>query len=200
MSFQAPRFDNPLPVAETIAALPESATCLGLYFNDVIDTVSRARPDADVFALTSIKKRRYFPFFSYTYADMLNIIATSAKLVHPRVSHGEAVRRLGHRVYEKLFETKVGQLIFGVLGNDVERVLMAGPRGYSMSSNFGEITSEVIEPGKVVFHFRKMPALLETYQVGVIEGALAFMKVKGTVRVRMIDVANADFEISWTVG
>jgi uncharacterized protein (TIGR02265 family) len=197
VSFRAPRFDAPLPLAETIAALPASATCLGIYFNDVIDTVARARPDVDLFALTKIKKRRYFPFFSYPYADMLNTIATAAKLVHPRVSHGEAIHRLGYRVYEKLFETKVGHLLFGVLGNDIERVLLAGPRGYSMSSNFGEVTAEVVGERKAVYHFRKYPALLETYQVGVIEGALAFMKVAGTVRVSMIDAANADIEITW---
>ena len=197
MTFQAPRFDKPPAIAETIAALPDSATCLGLYFNDVIDTVARARPDADLFALANIKKRRYFPFFSYPYADMLAILATGAKLVHPRVSHGEAIRRLGYRVYEKLFATKVGQLVFGVLGNDVEHVLLAGPRGYSMSSNFGEVTAEVVGEKKAIYHFRKYPALLETYQVGVFEGALAFMKVTGTVRVSLIDVANADIEVTW---
>jgi uncharacterized protein (TIGR02265 family) len=197
VTFRVPRFDAPPPLAETIAALPDSATCLGLYFNDVIETANRARPDVDIFAAANLKRRRYFPFFSYSYGDMLNVISTTAKLVHPRVSHGEAIRRLGYRVYEKLFETKVGQLIFGVLGNDVERVLLAGPRGYSMSSNFGEVTAEVVGKRKAVYHFRKYPALLETYQVGVVEGALAFMKVSGTVRVSIIDVANADIEVSW---
>ncbi|MEO7110289.1 MAG: DUF2378 family protein [Polyangiaceae bacterium] len=197
MSFQAPRFDIPPPLAETIAALPESATCLGLYFNDVIETVAKMRPDIDMFAVANLKKRRYFPFFSYPYADMLTVMSAGSKLVHPRVSHGEALRRMGKHAYARLSETKVGNLVFGVLGKDVKRIVLAGPRGYSMSSNFGELTAQITGDKQVVYHFRNYPALLETYQVGVIEGALETVDAVGTVHVKIIDIANADIQITW---
>lgn len=197
MSFQAPRFDIPPPVAETIAALPETATCLGMFFNDVFDTVAQKRPDVDLFAIANIKKRRYFPFLSYPYADMLTIMSAGSRLVHPRVSHGEALRRMGVRAYSRLAETKVGQLVFGALGGDVKRVLLAGPRGYSLSSNFGELTAEVTGEKQIVYRFRNMPSLLETYQVGVIEGGLEAIKAIATVRVSAVDIANADIQITW---
>jgi hypothetical protein len=42
-----------------------------------------------------------------------------------------------------------------------------------------------------------MPALLETYQVGVLEGALLHLGVEGSVLVDVFDLANADLEVSW---
>jgi uncharacterized protein (TIGR02265 family) len=196
--FQPPRFDAPPPISESLAALPDSATCLGLYFNDILDAVTRARPDADILTAAHITKRRFFPFFSYSYADVTNLISAAATLLHPRVAHGEAIRRLGHTAYDRFFSTRVGQVMFGMFGNDVQKIFLTGPRGYSLSMNFGELTAEAVGDRKVIYHYRNMPALLETYQVGVIEGTLRHLNVSGSVRVDMIDVANADIEISWT--
>jgi uncharacterized protein (TIGR02265 family) len=198
VSFQAPRFDIPPPVEESIAALPKSATCLGLYYNDILETVARARSDVDLLAAADLPKRRYFPFNSYSYADITKLISVAAKTLHPRVAHGEAIRRLGHTAYDRLLGTRVGQAMFGAFRNDVRRILLTGPRGYSLSMNFGKLTADAAGENKIVYHYRKMPALLETYQVGVIEGALRHMQVEGSVRVDMTDVANADVEISWT--
>ncbi|MEO8876523.1 MAG: DUF2378 family protein [Polyangiaceae bacterium] len=197
MPFRPPRFGAPPPVEATIAALPEKATCLGLYFNDVIDAVARSKPDFDIFAATGLTKKRYFPFFSYSYADVMRLISAAAKVIHPRVSHGEALRRMGHSVYDKLFGTRVGHAMFGALGHDVRRILLTGPRGYDLSMNFGKLTAEGIDSQCVVYHFRDLPGLIETYQVGVIEGALRNLGVAGTVTIALTDVGNADVEIRW---
>lgn len=187
----------PPPLEATIAALPEKATCLGLYFNDVIDAVVRNRSDADVLAAAELPKKRYFPFFSYPYADVVRVIGAAAKLLHPRIPHGEAIRRLGHTVYERLFKTRVGQVVFGALDNDVRRILLAGPRGYDLSLNFGKLTAESPEERRVLYHFRDLPGLLETYQVGIIEGTLRHLNVAGRVQIDVFDVGNADVEITW---
>ncbi|HEX7664383.1 MAG TPA: DUF2378 family protein, partial [Polyangiaceae bacterium] len=139
----------------------------------------------------------FLPFLSYPYAEMLTIMSAGSRLVHPRVPPGEALRRMGCRAYTRLAETKVGQLVFGAIGNDVQRILMAGPRGYQLSSNFGTLTAEVAGDKRVLYHFRNMPCLLETYQVGIIEGGLEAIKAHATVKVDNVDLANADMEITW---
>jgi hypothetical protein len=51
-----------------IAALPSGATCLGLYFSDVLDLAEKMRPGSDLTDLAGVPKRRYLPFLSYPYA------------------------------------------------------------------------------------------------------------------------------------
>jgi uncharacterized protein (TIGR02265 family) len=185
-------------MAATIAALPSGATCLGLYFSDVLDLAKKMRPGSDLTDLAGVPKRRYLPFLSYPYADVLRLIAAAARALYPKLTLGEGMRRVGHSAYERLFGTRVGAVVFGALGRDPARVLLAGPRGYGLSMNFGSVTAESVGSGRVIYRFREMPALLETHQVGVLEGALLQMGVEGSVLIDVLDLANADVEVSWT--
>jgi uncharacterized protein (TIGR02265 family) len=181
-----------------IAALPSGATCLGLYFSDVLDLAEKMRPGSDLTYLAGVPKRRYLPFLSYPYADILRLIAAAARALYPKLTLGEGMRRVGHSAYDRLFRTRVGAVVFGALGRDPAKVFLAGPRGYRLSINFGSVTAESGGFGRVIYRFREMPALLETYQVGVLEGALLHLGVDGSVLIDVFDLANADVEVSWT--
>ncbi len=78
------------------------------------------------------------------------------------------------------------------------RVFLAGPRGYKLSINFGSVTAESAGPCRVIYRYREMPALLETYQVGVLEEALRHLGIDGSVLMDVFDLGNADVEVSWT--
>jgi uncharacterized protein (TIGR02265 family) len=181
-----------------IAALPSGATCLGLYFSDVLGLAEKLRPGTDLTGLAGVPKRRYLAFLQYPYADILRLIAAAAKAIHPKLTLGEGMRRVGHSAYDRLFRTQVGAVVFGALGRDPARVFLAGPRGYRLSINFGSVTAESAGSCRVIYRYREMPALLETYQVGVLEGALRHLGVDGSVLIDLFDLANADLQVSWT--
>ena len=180
-----------------IAALPSGATCLGLYFSDVLDHAENMRPGSGLTDLAGVPRRRYLPFLSYPYADILRLIAAAGRALYPKLTPGEGMRRVGHSAYDRLFSTRVGAVVFGALGRDPARVFLAGPRGYRLSLNFGSVTAESAGSCRVIYRYREMPAMLETYQVGVLEGALRHLGVDGSVLVDVLDLANADVEVSW---
>ena len=197
MAFQEPALGRMPPIGDLQAALPKGAACLGLYFNDVIETARRANPAANLPALAGLEPRRYLPFLSYPYGDVMRLIVTAGRLLHPKETVAEAVRRVGHTAYDRLLATRAGSALFDAFGKDPERILLVGPRGYRLSVNFGSVTAHADGPRRVLYRFREMPAMLETYQVGVIEGALRHLGVRGRVLVETMDIANADLEITW---
>jgi uncharacterized protein (TIGR02265 family) len=88
--------------------------------------------------------------------------------------------------------------VFGVLGGDVGNVLMQGPKGYSIALNFGSVTSERKSDRVVIARFRGLPALLETYQVGIIEGTVKRCGATPEIRIDIQSLADADIEIRWS--
>jgi uncharacterized protein (TIGR02265 family) len=66
-----------------------------------------------------------------------------------------------------------------------------------MSTNFGRVDTELVGTKHVRYHFRDY-VLVETMQAGVVEGALRFCGVTGTVLASMRDFGNGTLDIRWT--
>ncbi len=142
-------------------------------------------------------QRRYLPFLSYPYADVIRLIVAAGRVMHPRGTIAEGVRRVGHTAYDRLLSTRAGSALFGAFVHDPERILLLGPRAYKLSINFGTVAAEPSGERRVIYRFRDTPAMLETYQVGVLEGALRHLGVDGRVLIDVFDVGNADMELTW---
>lgn len=123
---------------------------------------------------------------------------TAAGLVYPNLRVGEGIRRLGHSAYETTFNSPIGKTVFSLLGWDLDRVLEMGPKGYFLAVNFGKVTSEKRGTSHWLFHLSKLPAFMETFQVGVLEGAVQWYGHTPRLRVRLQDLANATIEVRWT--
>jgi uncharacterized protein (TIGR02265 family) len=195
--FRRPRFDRPIAVEDQIRLLPAGATCKGLFFNDPIQRLKKISPSHPLLAPGEIAARRYVTFFDYSYADFMRLLATSAQAVYPSAPLGEGLRRLGRTGYEALMQSQVGKVVFGVLGRDFESVVRTGVRGWVISVNFGKVELEVIDRRQMRYHFRDFPAFLESYQVGVVEGAMGVCGIEGEVLVHLHDPGNGVFEIRW---
>ena len=139
----------------------------------------------------------YQPFLSYPHADFIRLAVAAASALHPSVPLGEGLRRIGQSAYDALLPSLAGKILFGVLGVDFEQVLTHGPKGYALAVTFGSVEFERLGPGHARYTYRAMPALLDTYHVGVIEGAMRHCKVEGEVLVATTDLANAVFDITW---
>jgi uncharacterized protein (TIGR02265 family) len=194
--FHRPRVDDAIDLDEHLRRLPADATCKGLYFQDPIE---RARKIAgiDVALAAGLAPRRYVAFREYPYADFLRVLLTTAPIVHPKTPLGEGLRRLGRGAYDAFLGSHVGRVILGAFGTHFEAILLHGRRAYEVSVNFGQVTVEPVGTRHVRYHLANMPAFLETFQVGIVEGAMIACKVRGEVLVKVEDLANAVFDIQW---
>jgi uncharacterized protein (TIGR02265 family) len=192
-----PRAHFDLDLERSIALLPPDAAVKGLFFTDVIERVRAVTGTDALFADAGVTPRRWIPFFDYPYADWMRIAVVAARLLSPKDPPAEGVRELGRHAYDALLATHVGRVLFGVLGRDAGAVLRLGPRGYALFVNFGSITAEELERGRVRYRFRSFPGFIETYQVGIFEGVLRHCNAKGEVRIDMQDLANADVEVTF---
>lgn len=195
--FETPRFARPVVLEEHVRALPDGATCKGLFFHDIIEHLRTGAPNHALLARDGLALKRYVHFFDYSYADYMRVLHGTASAVFPAVPVGEGLRRLGRSSYIALLNSQVGKVVFGVLGADLRRVLEMGARGYQISLNFGKVEAEVLGADRLCYHFRDLPAFLETYQVGVIEGAMEVCGYEGQVRILMKNLGNASLDVRW---
>ena len=194
-SFRAPRFDLPGDLEGNIKLLPPGATVRGMFFTDLVEHVAKVAPQVDLAAVAGTPPRRYVAFLEYPYADLLRTVVAAAKVVYPSLPQGEGVRRLGHRAYGTLLDSHAGRVLFGVLGVDVEKVLVYGPKGYRIATNFAKVSAEKVGEGRFRYEFGS-PMLIEHYQVGVIEGALLHYKAAGEITIAMTDLSHAELAVT----
>lgn len=196
-TYDAPLFDRPVVLEDHVRALPSGATCKGLFFHDVLDRLRKTAPNHGLLAPDGLGSRRYLHFFDYSYGDYMRVLHATAATIFPGISVGEGLRRLGRSSYPALLNSQVGKVLFGVLGADTRRILELGARGYQVSLNFGRVEVDVLGTNHLRYQFRNLPAYLETYQVGVVEGAMKATGVEGRVRVKLANLGNGSFDIRW---
>jgi len=197
VDFRPPRFEQPIDVDAHLQRLPAGASCRGLYFQSAQAQLQRVAPGHALLQPGQPGGRRYVAFNLYPYADFIRLLVAVAPVIYPAVPTGEGLRRLGHGGYDALLSNHIGRVIFGVLGRDFERVLLAGPRGYDVSINFGALRVESVGRCHVRYHFERRPILLSSYQVGIVEGGMRACGVSGEVQVHLESVERGSFDIRW---
>jgi|LNFM01.1.fsa_nt_gb uncharacterized protein (TIGR02265 family) len=194
MAFHPPRFDHPLDLGTVLSALPKGASVKGLYFAALTRAVRAA---GHPLPLPEISERRYVPFLNYPYADYTRLLFESAPLVAPRTPVGEGLRRLGQAAYSAFLDTNAGRVVFGAFSDQFDLVMSVAPRGWEIGLTFGKVRSERIGPAHYRLHFEDMPAMLETHQVGVVEGAMKLCGVRGEVLVDILAIDRAILDVQW---
>ncbi|HJL17133.1 MAG TPA: DUF2378 family protein [Sandaracinaceae bacterium LLY-WYZ-13_1] len=192
-----PPFDQPVDLDAHLAALPLGASAKGLYLRDPVRRAEAARPGVDLFALADVPKRRLLPFFDYPYGELMRLLVAATGVIWPSLPQGEGMRRLGRGAYEALLSQQVGRVIFAAFGNDFSRVAAVGARGWQVSVSFGSVRYVDLGPGHGAYRFREFPAFLETYQVGVVEGAMSICGVEGEVRTKLENIGEGVLEFWW---
>jgi uncharacterized protein (TIGR02265 family) len=191
-----PRFNQPFDL-EAHCALFDVHTARGMFFNDILERVQRAHSGTDLVDLARIGRRRFVPFASYPYADLVRLYEAAARVFHPAQPRGEGLRRIGWHVYDAFIGTMVGSAIFEIVKGDVGAVLINAGRAYAISCNFGKVSTERTGPRSVRMQYRSFPGMIETYQIGVIEGAVKNCGETPTCTIELRDLANADIDVSW---
>ncbi|APR86842.1 serine/threonine protein kinase [Minicystis rosea] len=190
-----PDFLAPIDLDAHLALLPSGAACKGLFLADLMRLVPRNRTVAEVHHLAGVPERRYIAFRDYPMAENMRLTIAMARSAFPGLPLGQAMRRLGQAAFDTVMGCHIGKTLFGVLGKDLERLLLHWPKSYELFFGFGHITMQRSGPGIYAMHARQFPVFLETYQVGVLEGALRHCGATGRVRIAMTSLAEAVLEV-----
>ncbi len=197
MNLREPRADIDLETDAQIALLPRDARCKGMFFLDVIAQARSVDPSADLHRLAGLKPRGYLSVLDYPHADWMRLAASAASVVNHGRRPAEGMRALGRRAFDTIFLTPLGMVLFGPIGFDLEQVLGHAGTAYRLGLSFGSVTSEVLAPGSVRIEFRNLPSYLETFNVGVVEGAAQHYGVTPTVRVDVEGYSRMTLEVTW---
>ena len=190
-----PRFDVAVDLDAHLALLPSAAICKGMFFIDTLRLGTRAAPAAELLRVAQVSDRRHLPFHDYPAAEYMRLLFTVARIAYPKLAVGEGLRRVGQTAFDTVLGTHIGRSFFGILGPDVEKVFLAGPKAMSLLVNFGRFSCEKGGAHTFVLRAREYPAFLETYQMGVIEGALRHCRATGRIRIELDDLSNILVEV-----
>jgi uncharacterized protein (TIGR02265 family) len=188
--FFKPDMTKPLNLFAAQQQCPEAAHARGMFFADIV-----AEMKAHKLPLHSDKV--YVPFSNYPQREFLALAHYSAQKLYPHVPVREALRLLGQSAYPTFARSMIGRVMFGVLRHDVQAIMKIAPRGYQAVLSLGR--SEILSVGDDHVHMRMtdVHTFLDSYQVGVVEGAVMACGRLGTVEVRMKDTSNGELWVSW---
>jgi uncharacterized protein (TIGR02265 family) len=195
--FRMPREDAPVDLEAHVQRLHPRATVKGLFFADLVATVSRRVPGLDVIALAGLPSRRYLPFIDYPCADWLRLKIAASELLFPRVPRGVAMRRLGRMAFPAFMESRAGRLMFELAAPRIEDALARAPQAYAVISNAGVVEFERPAPRTADIVFVGFPGFLETYQVGIVEGVCAHYSANVTIEIALRTIADGTIRVRW---
>ena len=189
--FVDPDWQAPLDAEAQIAQTPEIGALKGLFYQDILDTCAAME------ARVSPARPRYLPFIDYPLREYMDLLVQAAGALHPREPLRNGLRRIGRLAYPTLAGTLIGRAIFGIAGRNFGTVLSLASRAYSVSLKPGDVELVERSEGRGVVHLRNLWNFPDSYQVGVFEGALIAVGVRGKVLVRVLSRCDADFEVTW---
>ncbi|AKF07675.1 DUF2378 family protein [Sandaracinus amylolyticus] len=188
--FADPPWNAPLDAQAAIRAIPESSTIAGMYLEPLVREarrLGRALPSA---------RQRYVAFQFYPLREHVTVLVEGTQALFPELSMREALRKLGRGAPRALVQTTLGKIVLGT-AEGVLQSLDAIAKTYN--TNIKPAHAEIVEsaPQAAVVRLERVPFLLDSHHVGVLEGAMSYAGVRGTVKIRMRAADAADFLCEW---
>lgn len=112
---------------------------------------------------------RYLPFSDYPQVDYSRLAYHIAITREQRVDPVEAMRRLARVDIGTFASSKVGMVLFALIGDDVMGALSKLPDMYRMSLQGGRVTAKLSAPDVVELEYSDFYGWLDCYPVGHIE-------------------------------
>lgn len=191
--FVKPRFDEDLDTRMYLERVPSNAYCKGMFFHDVLRAVRNVDPEA----ADGLGRRRYVPFKDYPLREHMELTSKAVRRLYPGVPTREAMRRLGWLAYPAFVHSMVGRIVFGVLGQDLDKIFEVGPKSFEVSLTRGRATSERLGERHWRYDFADIFGFLDTYYVGVIEGPIRHHGRIPNVRIHLSTPSDGVMDIQW---
>jgi uncharacterized protein (TIGR02265 family) len=173
-----------------LLGVPADHGVRGLFFNSLLD-------EAKAQSAAISPARNYVDFKHYPVREWLELLLEAAGRCHPGLSLRGAVRRMGRLAYPTFAASMVGRVMFGILGNDIARVMKVASKGYDCSLTHARVVIVAADDHSVRARFEHSYAFIDAYQVGVFEGAFAACKRQGEVFVRTRSVCEGEIFARW---
>ncbi len=197
MPLGEPRLDVAIDLQAHLNLVEPSATVKGMFCSQLFEHTQRVSPKTDLAAEANVPARRYLAFKDYPYSEWLRLCVTASRCCFAHLPLAHALRKMGNEAYETMLSSVLGKVLFLALGRDVGRVLENGPRAYGVTIRCGSVTARRVGPKQIQYQYKGMPGLLETYQVGVIEGAVVATGGRPKLAIELEDLAHATIDIQW---
>ena len=193
-----PSLEGEFDLQGHLDALPPDAKNKGMFNNLAIDHAAQHQVGrAQLFDHAGVSEQVFRAFLDYPYEKYLRLMAAAAELSYPKLSVKEGIRRIGRGSYPMFMGTQIGRVLYAVAGSDINRALSAVQKGYRLSLSFGKVRHEPLGDKHAALHYRDMPAMLESCQLGVLEGGLEWFGVSGSVELQLHSLSEATFELWW---
>ncbi|MEM1416118.1 MAG: DUF2378 family protein [Myxococcota bacterium] len=191
LPFRVPDLTSPVDVDALIALGPPAGLVKGMFFAMIQQRVREA-------GAGHVGRDRYVAFRGYPLEEWLRFLPEAADRAHPRLPTREGMRRFGQAAFET-FETSVpGRVLFSLAGRNPMGVTRAAGRAFTAIASHGRVEVEVADEGRAVLRYLDMWDYLESWHVGVVEGAAAAIGHVPALRVRMADHCHGEIEIRWS--
>ena len=171
---------------ERITRIPMQAKVRGMFFRALTRHQRAPRTDG-----------HYLPFNSYPMRDYAAKLLATARSVHPRLSPGDALFKLGLEVFCVFSSSLVGSALFSVADHDFRRVLELAPKAYALSMSPGDVVVTDLVSGRAKVQLRNLWLFPDIFQAGVFLGAMKANRVEGTALITRHSLADVDLELAW---
>lgn len=196
-TFPPPNFEQDLNPVPYLQRVPRDASCKGMFFNDVMKAVRRASPEAGRQLLPRMTRPRYVPFQDYPLREHMELTAEAVKLLFPALPTREGMRRLGWLAFPTFVDSIIGRVVFGILGQDLDKIFEVGPRSFEVSLSHGHAVAERLGEKSWRYEFSDIFGYLDTYYVGVIEGPIRHYGHTPDVRIDLRSLSDGVMDIQW---
>jgi uncharacterized protein (TIGR02265 family) len=177
---------------ERIEQTPEANTFKGMYWTSLAGALNAARVDY-------VPPQRIQAFKDYPLRAYMELLLDSAITLYPNQRPSQGLRALGHLVVPTFANSIVGGVMMGTIGRSWEIALKCLSRGYEISLNPGKATVAEFKNTTALVQLRNIWNYGDSYQVGVIEGLMAWCGLIGRVSPHVIASCDVDLRIEWQV-
>lgn len=194
--FIPPRVRFEIDVEGIIARVPAEASTKGMFFNRCL-SLARDHDEDALLRAAGIEMRRFVPFAEYPWAQFVRLSVVVANAI----ASGDTtagLREIGCALFVEYADSLVGQVTFGVLRTNADRVIGLGAKAWNLTGIPGRVHAESVGDRHYRYHFVDYPAeFTETIAIGVLEGALRSCGEIPRLSFARADLMNSVIDIRW---
>jgi uncharacterized protein (TIGR02265 family) len=188
--FVLPNDTAPFDPRPNLRGVPDNHRVRGLFFNSIIDVAKRR-------GIVVPRIHDYVDFKHYPVREWMELVLGAARLCYPQLSLRGGLRNLGRYAYPSFATSMVGRVTFGILGDDLARIMNIASKGYACSLTHARVTVVSATAQSVRARFEHSYGFIDSYQVGVFEGVFQACNRAGEVHVRVDSVCEGEIFARW---
>jgi uncharacterized protein (TIGR02265 family) len=187
---------HPIDFDAHIRGIPDDVYVKGFFAKRFAAYVGATRPEA--FAqYMALHPGHPSDFSEIPGQDLFRGVYDAARLSHPDLPVAEALRRVGWSVYETFLGSLLGRMLFRAMGKDLDAIYRFGPRAFAYSGNSVLVRYTRLGDRHFRYDYDLCFAWLDSYQVGLLEGAAAFCGHSTEMKVHVTEPYRGWIECRW---